>query len=131
MRSLPLALVVSVCASATFFAQAPSRGVSKLLLQSPSSKPQTFTGIVTDSECDEAFHGAMRMGDTDAECARACVDAHGARFVLRVGSADPKVTYDLTDQKTPAKFAGQKVVVTGTLDAAKKMITVESVEPAR
>lgn len=88
---------------------------------------QTFTGTITDSECADANHGRMRMGDTDAECAKACVEAHGATYVLYTGTA----AYDLTDQKTPVSFAGKKVTVTGTLDAKTKTIRVDSIVAAK
>jgi hypothetical protein len=71
----------------------------------------------------KAGHSAMQMGPTDADCARACVAAHGARYVL----FDGKNVYALSDQKTPEKFAGQAVRITGTLDAKTKTITVQSI----
>ena len=64
----------------------------------------------------------MRMGSTDRECTIACIDAHGAMYVLY----DGKEAYALSDQKTPEKFAGKKVTVTGTLDAKTKTIHVDS-----
>ena len=84
---------------------------------------QKFTGIVTDSQCAEGDHSRMRMGSTDAECAIACTDAHGALYVLY----DGRETYTLSDQKAPEKFAGKKVAVTGTLDAKTKRIQVDSI----
>jgi hypothetical protein len=39
--------------------------------------------------------------------------------------------YTLSDQRTPEKFAGQKVSVTGTLDPKTNTIAVESIAPAR
>jgi uncharacterized protein DUF5818 len=69
----------------------------------------------------------MRMGPTDAECSIACVGAHGAIYVL----LDGKNVYTLSDQRTPEKFAGQKVKVTGTLDAKTKTIQVESIAAAK
>ncbi len=83
---------------------------------------QTFTGTITDSMCAMADHSRMRMGSNDAECTIACVDAHGATYVLY----DGKDAYTLSDQKTPEKFAGSKVTVTGTLDAKTKTIQVAS-----
>ena len=83
---------------------------------------QTFTGVITDSMCAISSHASMRMGPTDAECTRACVDLHGATYVL----LDGKNVYALSDQKTPDKLAGQKVRVVGTLDAKTKTIQVES-----
>jgi Protein of unknown function (DUF5818) len=93
---------------------------------SAGQSTQTFTGIITDSECSTGNHAQMRMGSTDAECTRACVSAHGASFVLY----DGKAVYALTDQQTPDKFAGQKVRVTGTLDAKTKTIQVQSITAA-
>jgi hypothetical protein len=82
-----------------------------------------FTGTVTDNMCAEADHSRMRMGSTDAECTIACINAHGAVYVLY----DGKDAYTLSDQQTPEKFAGKKVTVTGTLDARTKTIKVESI----
>ena len=88
---------------------------------------QTFTGIITDSMCDTADHSRMRMGPTDAECTIACINAHGALYVLY----DGKEVYTLSDQKTPEKFAAQKVTVIGTLDAKTKTIQVDSITAAK
>ena len=93
---------------------------------SAGQSTQTFTGVITDSECATGNHSQMRMGSNDAECTRACVSAHGASFVLY----DGKEVYALTDQETPDKFAGQKVRVTGTLDAKTKTIQVQSISAA-
>ena len=89
---------------------------------SAQSKRQ-FTGTITDSMCPDGDHSRMRMGTTDAECTLACIDAHGATFVLY----DGKNTFALSDQKMPEKFAGQKVTITGTLDAKTKTIQVNSI----
>lgn len=88
---------------------------------------QTFVGTITDDMCERADHSRMQMGPTDAECTRACVAQHGAAFVLFDGTN----VYKLSDQKTPDKFAGQKVRVTGTVDAKTKTIRVESISAAK
>jgi len=88
---------------------------------------QQFTGTVTDSMCAEADHSRMRMGPTDAECTTACVSAHDAMYVLY----DGKEVYTLSDQRTPEKFAGKKVTVTGTLDARTRTIQVDSITAAK
>ena len=88
-----------------------------------STATQTFTGVITDSECGNAGHARMRMGPTDAECTYACIQSHGASYVLLVGNR----VYQLGNQQLPEKFAGQKVRVTGTLDAKTKTITVDSI----
>ena len=84
---------------------------------------QTFTGAITDDMCGNAGHARMRMGPTDAECTIACIDAHGAAYVLY----DGKTVYALSDQQLPGKFAGRRVKVVGTLDAVTKTILVESI----
>jgi len=88
---------------------------------------QTFRGTITDNMCAKGGHSQMRMGPTDADCTLACVAAHDATYVLY----DGRDAYTLSDQKTPEKFAGQEVNVTGTLDAKTKTIRVESMSPAR
>ncbi len=93
-----------------------------------AAKPQTFTGIITDSFCPKADHSQMQMGPTDADCVKACIAAHGATYVLYDGKGN---IYELSDQKTPEKFAAQKVAVTGTLDAKTRKITVTSISAAK
>ena len=88
---------------------------------------ETFTGIVADEMCATGDHSRMKMGDTDAECTKACVDSHGVSYVLY----DGKSAYVLSDQKTPDTFAAQKVRVVGTLDAKTKTIHVESISAAK
>src|SRR5271169_4959643 len=88
-----------------------------------SPAKQTFTGIVTDDNCPKADHSVMRMGPTDAECAMACLEAHAALY----GLYDGNDFYTLSDQKTPEKFIGKKVRVTGTLDAKTKTVQVDSI----
>ena len=92
-----------------------------------SPAKQTFTGIITDDNCPKADHSQMRMGPTDAECAMACIDAHGAMY----GLYDGKNFYTLSDQKTPQQFAGRKVNVTGTLDIKTRTIQVNSIAAAK
>ena len=88
--------------------------------------PQRMSGTITDSMCADANHAGMRMGPTDAECATACVDAHGATYVLY----DDKVAYALSDQQLSEKFAGKRVTVTGTLDDKTQTIHVEGMVEA-
>ena len=94
-------------------------------LLAAADKPQTFTGVITDTMC-----GAKHtMGITpDDKCVRECVkmDPNKWKYALVVG----KEVYVLSDQKTPDKFAAQKVTVTGTLDAKTKVIKVDKMEAA-
>jgi hypothetical protein len=89
----------------------------------PAQAKQTFTGSITDSMCAAGDHSKMRMGSDDAECTIACVDAHGAVFVLY----DGKSAFNLSDQKTSEKFAGKKVTVTGTLNTTTRTIQVDAI----
>jgi hypothetical protein len=103
--------------------------VSLLALSSLSAAQgkQTFLGVITDDMCAKDGHATMRMGPNDAECTKACVATHGAEYVL----SDGKQVYTLSDQKTPEKFAGKNVKVTGTLDAKTKAIQVSSMTLAK
>ena len=93
----------------------------------PAQARRTFTGTITDGMCAAASHTQMRMGSTDAECTIACVDAHGALFVLFDGTN----AYTLSDQKTPEKLAGKRVTVTGTLNTSTRTIQVDSIASAK
>lgn len=106
------------------------RLIGSLLIVASLAVPQskrTFTGTITDSMRESGDHSRMRMGPTDGECTVACVNAHGALYVLW----DGKESFTLSDQQTPEKFAGKKVTVTGTLDAKTKTIRVESIALAK
>ena len=99
--------------------------VAAMFTSAPAAQ-QTFRGTITDATCAQTGHAAMRMGPTDAECARLCVTVHGAKFVLYDGTD----VYELTDQRTPEEFAARKVKVVGTLDPAGKTIRVKSITAA-
>jgi len=88
---------------------------------------QTFTGVITDDMCAQADHSRMQMGPTDAECTLACIDVHGASYVLY----DGRESYKLSDQKTPERFAAKKVSVVGTLDKKTNTIQVDSITTAK
>jgi hypothetical protein len=103
--------------------------VSLLAVAALSAAPgkQTYTGTITDDNCGKAGHSQMQMGPTDADCTIACIDIHGATYVLY----DGKNVYTLSDQRTPEKFAAQNVRVIGTLDAKTKTIQVDSIAAAK
>ena len=87
-----------------------------------SAAPKTFTGVITDAMCGKD-HSMMGV-KPDAKCVQECVKS-GSKYALIVGDN----VYELSDQKTPEKFAAQKVNVTGTLDG--KVIKVESIAAAK
>jgi hypothetical protein len=97
------------------------------LSAAPVQQARTFTGTITDEMCAGVGHAPMRMGPTDEECTTLCVMSHGTRYVLE----DGKTVYVLSDQKTPERFAAQRVQVVGTLDARTSTIRVESITAAK
>jgi hypothetical protein len=76
---------------------------------------QTFTGVITDSMCGKD-HAMMKV-TPDSKCVLECVKS-GSKYALY----DGKNVYVLSDQKTPEKFAGQRVKVTGTLFEKTRML---------
>jgi hypothetical protein len=91
-----------------------------------SGKEQTIAGFIGDSQCGLAH--SMNMGD-DKECALKCVDG-GGHFIL--ADRDKKVVYllDKEAQMKVREFAGQKVKVTGHVNAKEKTIHMTKIEPA-
>jgi|SRR5690349_20774685 len=90
-----------------------------------AGEKQTFTGVITDDMC-KADHKSMNMGP-DPKCVVECVKGMGGKYVLY----DGKNAYILSNQKTPEKFAAQKVTVSGTLDPKTNTIQVDSIKPAK
>ena len=91
-----------------------------------ASGKRAFTGVVTDEMCPTT-HASMRMGPTDAECAIACVQAHGSAYVLYDGHE----VFALSDQTAAGNFAGRRVRVVGVLDSKTKTIQVMSISAVR
>jgi hypothetical protein len=83
---------------------------------------QTYTGVIADTLCG-AQHNMK--GHSDADCVKMCAKASGQYALF-----DGQKVLKLSDQKTPAKYAAQKVKVTGTLDPKANVIKVLSIEPA-
>jgi hypothetical protein len=95
-------------------------GAAALLVSAPAKR--TFTVIVTDKMCG-ADHSMMNV-KPDAKCVRECVKA-GSQYALVEGGN----VYVLSNAKAADAFAGQKVKVSGTLDAKTKTIQVEAISP--
>ena len=87
-------------------------------------KEKTIVGFIGDSQC--ALNHPMGMGDAKA-CTLKCVDG-GGKFIL--ADRDHKVVYSLDKdaQGKAREFAGQKVKVTGNVDAKAKSIHVTKIE---
>jgi hypothetical protein len=101
------------------------------------SHAATFRGEIGDSSCALNVHSLSRshsemlksksFGSTAADCARHCVAHQGSSYVLVV----KKEVYRLDKQKEAEKWAGQTVIVTGDLDAKRKVIMVETIQPQK
>jgi uncharacterized protein DUF5818 len=106
MRFAASALALVVSASAVAVAQGTT----------------TYVGVVTDTMC-VTDHKPMKVSP-DEKCVRDCVrDGKTYKYAL----ADGKRVYLLSDQETPAQFAGQKVKVTGVLYAKTKILKVDTI----
>jgi hypothetical protein len=95
-------------------------------------KNQTFNGEIMDSACAKmGSHDAMMKSHpnmkTAKDCTLGCVKA-GSQYVLY--NSATKTVYQLDDQDQPERFAGQKVTVTGSVDAASKTIHVANIKAA-
>jgi hypothetical protein len=87
-----------------------------------ADRPQTFSGIITDTMCKQT-HG-MLAGQSDEQCIAMCVKG-ASQYALY----DGKDVLKLSDQKAPGKFAAQHVKVTGTFNPKTRTIKVSSIEP--
>jgi len=84
---------------------------------------QTYVGVITDTMCTND-HAPMKV-TPDSKCVNDCVgDAKTYKYAL----ADGKNLYILSDQETPAKFAGKRVKVTGTLYTKTRILKVERID---
>src|SRR5271154_5685096 len=82
---------------------------------------ETFMGVITDTMCG-AKHTMMK-NQPDEACVKMCTKGSG-EFAL----FDGKNVVKLSDQKSPARFAAQRVRVTGTYDEKSKTIKGGSME---
>src|SRR5438045_2396856 len=94
---------------------------SAALLMAAGEK-KTLTGVVSDEMCGKD-HNMMKV-TPDSKCVTECIKM-GSKYVLLSGDK----VYVLSDQKTPEKFAGKKVTVTGTVDG--KNVKVDSIAAAK
>ncbi len=79
-----------------------------------------WTGYISDSKC-----GAKGDSAAHADCAKSCIKAGAAAVLV----ADGKV-YTLDKQSEAKKFAGEKVMLTGTESKDGKSIKIEKIEKA-
>lgn len=102
-------------AAAVLFAASPALAAEK-----------TLNGTISDSNCNAKHPGGEHNGKkmTEAECAKACVEGHGAKFVLMSGGK--AYTIENQDFEGLKDHAGHKVAMTG--DVKGDAITVTKIE---
>ncbi len=87
---------------------------------------KTYVGVITDTMCT-TDHKPMKVSP-DAKCVQQCVrDGRTYKYAL----TDGKNVYTLSDQQTPASFAGKKVRVTGVLFTKTNILKVVTIADAR
>ena len=89
--------------------------------------PAKYTGVITDTMCG-ASHAAMGV-KPDAECVRQCVKSGSGRFKYAL-LANGRM-YVLSDQQTPERYAGKRVVVTGELFEKTGILRADRIEDAK
>jgi len=107
----------------------PSIAASLLLMVGTSVIPKehTFTGEIMDTDCSPiGIHAVVGPLKTKRQCTIDCV-RFGAQYVLY--DPDIQMAYGLDDQRRPERFAGEAVIVTGTLDKISHVIHVLDVRP--
>lgn len=87
-----------------------------------AAQAATFTGVITDTMC------AAQTRDDEEPVRRGSVRMCG-KGQHGYALFDGTTVLKLSDQKTPAKYAAQRVKVTGTLDGKTHMIKVTLIEP--
>jgi hypothetical protein len=100
----------------------------------PGQNSRVFRGEVSDSQCALNVHSLTRshlemlksksMGGTSNTCAVYCVEHLGGYLVLSAGND----VYRLDRADLVHGFEGQKVKITGTLDAKLKQIHVQKID---
>lgn len=104
-----------------------------LLVLMADKREQQFTGVISDSQCAYNIHSHQEMlqqhtmGSSEADCVKTCVKIGGSYVLL---TKENRV-WQLSDQKAPAKFATQRVVVRGTPSADGKTIDVAAIAAAK
>ncbi len=84
-----------------------------------AQRPETITGMITDSRC-----GIRHLQAESAQCVRACV-ARGARYVLD----DGRNLYELSDEHGAERFASREVRVKGLLGKDSRNLKIVSIDP--
>ncbi len=97
-----------------------------LTAAAPAPQSKTYTGVITDTMCNRD-HKAMQIAP-DSKCVKECVgDGRTYKYALLTGER----VYALSDQETPAKFAAQRVEVSGVLYEKTKILKVDTIKSVK
>ena len=109
-------------------------GILAMASAAYGQNPQVFHGEVSDSQCALNVHSLTRshqemlksktMGGTSNTCSMYCIEHLGGYLVLSSGND----VFRLDRSDLVHGFEGQKVKVTGVLDAKVKQIHVLKIE---
>ena len=94
-----------------------------------AAKDKSFKGEIMDSQCSKMGSHDMMMKKEGAKNAKECTVGcakMGGKYVLF--NADTKKVYQLDDQTRPEQFAGDKVIVKGTLNKQTNTIHVTDIQ---
>ena len=92
----------------------------------PAQESRTYVGVITDTMC-ASNHKPMNISP-EPKCVRDCVrDGKTYKYAL----LNRGKLYPLSDQETPARFAGARVKVSGVLYTKTNIIKVSAIEMAR
>jgi hypothetical protein len=96
---------------------------------------KVFTGEIGDTQCSMQVHSKDKshtemlkvqgVGKTATDCTLYCIKNRGGRFVLDT----KRDVYRLDKQDLAEPYAGQRVKITGTLDAETQTIQVRRIDP--
>ncbi len=121
--------IATLLVTAALLAGAPSARFGRAGVEAgaaPAPQSKTYTGVITDTMCNRD-HKAMKIAP-DSKCVRDCVgDGKTYKYALLTGDS----VYALSDQETPAKFAAQRVEVTGVLYQKTKILRVDTIRSVK
>jgi hypothetical protein len=98
------------------------------------NETRAYRGEIADSQCSMNVHSLTRshqemlksksMGGTSASCTQYCIKYLGGEYVF----SSKNEVYRLDNAGAVQSFAGQKVKITGTLDAKTNTIHMVQIE---
>jgi hypothetical protein len=125
MKSLGSKIIIAL----TLVASPREIPMPSLWSQNSTQRIASFVGQIMDSKCATTGTHEANMKKLGAKDARDCTleCAKNGSFVLYDPSA--KAVYQLNNQEKPARYAGERVKISGQYDDWSQTIEIESIEP--